>query len=417
MGKKKQHRREPTAPPGDPGSGPPPAQRAAGTSVATAIVAAACGSAATAVVVTGPGHLAHAAFELGVRAMQTVSVAATVVADAVAILTAVAITAVLCCILRFVARRAAKLPAVLSCLSRRPLVVNRRACTSSVVKSCTPSSYQQVSRDVAVAALDVSTPAAGSIVAKSCTPLSHQQVSRDSAVVNQESHVVDADDAAKTDSGGNDCAGRRRDKKAIWQSSYYCQCDKFQPNLHEWPAYVDVCDEDVAVWRTFYAEHLGRAVSFGEISAVQARHAMRKNMRCKQCDKPEAPSVEHRDGKCACPVPMKAILPLTAYDETKLFIAELCASIRRELVEADPDIDEENRWLEHDRVFVHFVKGYDKPTCIKCRRTIAGSRPAVTDDDCDGALATDFILPSGDDKWDEKRQWLRDSGHPLFSDI
>ena len=94
MGKKKQHRREPTAPPGDPGSGPPPAQRAAGTSMATSIVAAACGSAATAVVVTGPGHLAHAAFELGVRAMPTVSVAATVVADAVAILTAVAITAV-----------------------------------------------------------------------------------------------------------------------------------------------------------------------------------------------------------------------------------------------------------------------------------------------------------------------------------
>ena len=417
MGKKKQHRREPTAPPGDPGSGPPPAQRAAGTSVATSVVAAACGSAVTAIVVTGPGHLAHTAFELGVRAMPTVYVAANAVADVVAILTAVAITAVLCCILRFVARRAAKLPAVLSCLSRRPLVVNRRARSSSVVKSCTPLSYQQVSRDVAVAALDDSTPAADSVVAKSCTPLSYQQVSRDGAVVDQESHVVETDDTANTDTGGNDCTERRRDKKAIWQASQYCQCDEFHYNLHEWPAFVENCDESVAVWRTFYAEHLGHAVGFGEISSAQARHAMRKNTRCMQCNKPEAPSVVHRDGKCACPVPEKAILPLTAYDETKLFIVQVCNAIRHELLEADPDIDEENRWLEDDRVFVNFVKSYYKPTCVNCRRFIAGRRPVTADDDCDDALATDFILPSGDDKWDDKRQWLRASGHPLFADV
>ena len=41
----------------------------------------------------------------------------------------------------------------------------------------------------------------------------------------------------------------------------------------------------------------------------------------------------------------------------------------------------------------------------------------TADDDCDDALATDFILPSGDDKWDDKRQWLRASGHPLFADV
>ena len=203
MGKKKQHRREPTAPPGDPGSGPPPATGAHNAN-RTAIVAGAVG-AGTAIVVAGPTHFANQAAGLGASLWEVASWTAPWVTSAVAILFAVAFAAAICRAAVAVVRCASDMRPFFTRLFSHTPVARRRASTSRVVMPCTESSNPQVSTTAAASAAGVKdlvpddagpspVDTRASRAVMSCTAPSNQQVLHGTAAVAARPHAPDDPD-------------------------------------------------------------------------------------------------------------------------------------------------------------------------------------------------------------------------------
>ncbi len=257
-----------------------------------------------------------------------------------------------------------------------------RACADDVVMSCTFSSTQQVSRGVA--------------------------------------NDVDGEAAAAA-------RVRKRDKKAIRDAKQFCSCDQFQDapmpalgKFHDLQPYeTKVLSE--GQYRSFYVKAIDRGVQCRAITEQQRRVALRAHQKCTACNKPEAPSEKHTEGNCACDKPEREIVPLS-----KLSVAIATYAFACHLMDADiPSDDSESEdpdWeycpedlSDGDAAFLGLLLDSNSTVCVRCRRSIASDHPALVNDDYED-LHGDFV-PSGDDKWDEKRMWLRESGDPRFADI